>query len=219
VIDWPASQRLLGVTPDGIAGPKTYAAIVALVGQPCQGVADCLAKFAFSYGMVTAPRLAEFVAQIANETGGFTTWEENLNYSADRLQQIWPSHFDAHKSIQCAGQPYQIAECAYGGRMGNGPEGSGDGWKFRGRGALQLTGKDAYVKFSKIIGIDLTADPEVAADPYTSTLIALEFFKQRRINNVVDAGDFTKARQLTNGGTIGLEHVAALRTRILTKLI
>ena len=219
MIDWPATQRLLGVIPDGIAGPRTYAAVVDLVGKPCQPVADCLAKFAFSYGMFTPPRLAEFVAQIANETGGFTVWEENLNYSAKRLHGIWPSHFDEAKALRCAGQPYHIAEAAYGGRMGNGPEGSGDGYKYRGRGALQLTGKDAYVKFSKILGIDLTAHPEVAADPYNSTLIALEFFKQRRVNNAVDAGDFVKARRLTNGGTIGLEHVAQLRARILSKLI
>jgi putative chitinase len=197
VIDWPASQRLLGVIPDGKDGPKTYAAVIDLVGQPNQPVADC----------------------IANETGGFTVWEENLHYSADRLHAIWPSHFDTQKALRCAGQPYQIAEAAYGGRMGNGPEGSGDGYKYRGRGALQLTGRDAYAKFSKILGIDLTAHPEIAADPYNSTLIALEFFKQLRINSVVDAGDFVKARRLTNGGSIGLEHVAQLRARILTKLI
>jgi putative chitinase len=219
MIDWPASQRLLGVTPDGVAGPKTYLAILTLVGKPCQPVADCLAKFAYSYGLFTAPRLAEFVAQIANETGGFTTWEENLHYSADRLCAIWPSHFDVAKALRCSGQPYQIAEAAYGGRMGNGPEGSGDGYKYRGRGALQLTGKDAYVRFSKILGIDLTAHPEIAADPYNSTLIALEFFKQLHVNSVVDAGDFVKARRLTNGGAIGLEHVAQLRARILSKLI
>lgn len=219
MIDWPASQRLLGVTPDGVAGSQTYGSILDLVGQPCKPVADCLAKYAYSYGMITPPRLAEFVAQIANETGGFTTWEENLHYSAAGLQRTWPSHFDAEKAVRCANQPLLIAEAAYGGRMGNGPEGSGDGYKYRGRGALQLTGKDAYAKFSKILGIDLTAHPEIASDPYNSTLIALEFFKQLHVNSVVDAGDFVKARKLTNGGSIGLEHVAQLRARILTKLI
>lgn len=219
MIDWPASQRLLGVTPDGQAGPKTYAAIVDVVGQPCQPVADCLAKFAYSYGMITPPRLAEFMAQIANETGGFTVWEENLHYSAAGLLATWPSHFYQAKAAKCANNPYAIAEAAYGGRMGNGSEGSGDGYKYRGRGALQLTGKDAYVKFSKILGIDLTAHPEVASDPYNSTLIALEFFKQLRVNSVVDAGDFVKARRLTNGGSIGLQHVADLRARLLSKLI
>lgn len=219
MIDWPASQRLLGVTPDGQAGPKTYAAIVNLVGQPCQPVAECLAKFAYSYGMITPPRLAEFVAQIANETGGFTVWEENLHYSAAGLLATWPSHFDAAKAAVDANNPYAIAEAAYGGRMGNGPEGSGDGFKYRGRGALQLTGKDAYARFSRTLGIDLTAHPEIAADPYNSCLIALEFFKELRVNNVVDAGDFVKARRLTNGGSIGLENVAKLRARLLAKLI
>jgi len=219
MIDWPATQRLLGVTPDGIPGRQTYLAIVDLVGQPCQPVADCLAKFAPSYGMTTPPRLAEFVAQIANETGGFTVWEENLHYSAAGLLRTWPSHFNADIAERCAGQPLLIAERAYGGRMGNGPEGCGEGWKYRGRGALQLTGKDAYSKFGKTLGIDLTAHPEVAADPYNSTLIALEFFKELHVNDAVDAGDFVKARRLTNGGSIGLEHVAELRAKLLAKLI
>jgi len=218
-IDWKASQHLLGVKVDGDPGPITYGAILQLVGHACQEVADALAKHAAEYGMTTPARLAEFIAQIANETGGFIRWEENLHYSAEKLCQQWPAHFNAGSAQECVGHPEKIAERAYGGRMGNGPCGCGDGWKFRGRGALQLTGRDAYRKFGGAIGIDLVDNPDLAAEPGISTLIALKFFQERNVNAAVDEGDFVEARQLTNGGSIGLEHVAELRARILAKVI
>jgi putative chitinase len=225
MIDWPASQRLLGVTPDGKPGPNTYAAIVAAAGQPCQPcqpcqpVASCLAKYAAEYGMTTAPRLAEFVAQIANETGGFTRWEENLGYRAETLVAQWPTHFTPAQAAAAVRNPIEIASRAYGGRMGNASYPSRDGYTYRGRGALQLTGKAAYAKFGQVLGLDLVAHPEIAADPFNSTLIALEFFKELGVNAAVDAGDFVKARRLTNGGSIGLDNVARLRGKILAKLI
>jgi len=215
MIDWKQAQARLGVVADGDDGPKTYAALIDRAGSPCQPVADCLARYAHDYGLTTPARLAEFVAQIANETGGFTRWQENLNYSVQAMLRQWPSHFTIASAQECFGRPDRIAEHAYGGRMGNGPVGCGDGWRYRGRGALQLTGKAAYAQFGRAIGIDLVANPDKAADPYVSTLIALEFFKERKVNAAVDRGDFVEARRLTNGGSIGLDHVASLRATLL----
>jgi putative chitinase len=217
-IDWPTVQTRIGASPDGNPGPITYGLIVDIVGSKCDAVAKSLAQHAAPYGMTTPARLAEFLAQIANETGGFVRWDENLNYSVTGMVKTWPTHFTQAKALVCYGHPDQIAECAYGGRMGNGPEGCGDGWTYRGRGALQLTGKAAYAKFGQVLGLDLVAHPELAADPFDSTLIALEFFKELKVNDAVDQGDFTKARQLTNGGTIGLENVALLRQKLLSVL-
>lgn len=218
MIDWPKVQSRIGASPDGNPGPITYGLLVDIVGSPCDAVAKSLTKYAAAYGMTTPARLAEFLAQIANETGGFVRWNENLNYSVTGMVKTWPSHFTQAKALTCYGHPDLIAECAYGGRMGNGAEGSGDGWKYRGRGALQLTGKDAYARFGRVLGLDLVANPDLAADPFDSTLIALEYFKELKVNDAVDQGDFTKARQLTNGGTIGLENVALLRQKLLTVL-
>ncbi|WP_404713374.1 glycoside hydrolase family 19 protein [Sphingomonas sp. MMS24-J13] len=217
-IDWPTVQTRIGASPDGYPGPITYGLLVDIVGSKCDAVAKCLTEHAGAYGMTTPGRLAEFLAQIANETGGFVRWDENLNYSVTGMVKTWPTHFTQTKALECYGHPDLIAECAYGGRMGNGPEGSGDGWKYRGRGALQLTGKAAYTKFGQILGLNLVADPDLAADPFDSTLIALEYFKELKVNDAVDQGDFTKARQLTNGGTIGLENVALLRQKLLAVL-
>lgn len=233
MIDWKQAQERLRVVADGDPGPRTYLALIAVVGQPCQPVADCLARYAEDYGMVTPPRLGENVAQIANETGGFTRWEENLNYSAQGLANTWPGRYavDAHavnkipnpRALAIAHNPEAIGNDTYGLRMGNldaahDTDGHPDGWEYRGRGALQLTGRAAYEQFGRVLGLDLVTHPEKAAEPYTSTLIALEFFKERHVNAAVDRGDFTEARRLTNGGSIGLDHVAALRAKLLTIL-
>lgn len=222
MIDWkgiaqPALARagLYHGTIDGDDGPKTYAALVDFVGQPCQPVADCLARYTQDYGMTTPARLAEFIAQIANETGGFVRWEEDLRYRPQAMLAQWPSHFTPAQAAAAVGNPIEIASRAYGGRMGNAPYPSTDGYTYRGRGALQLTGKAAYAEFGRLIGLDLVTNPAKAAEPYNSTHIALEFFRKRNVNAAVDAGDFAKARRLTNGGSIGLEHVAALRTKLL----
>lgn len=225
MINWkgiaqPALARagLYRGTIDGDDGPKTYAALVDVVGSPCQPVADCLARYAHEYGLTTPPRLAEFLAQIANETGGFTRWEENLNYRASAMLSQWPSHFTPAQAAAAVGKPIEIASRAYGGRMGNAPYPSQDGYTYRGRGALQLTGRANYDRFGLLLGLPLTERPDLAAQPYNSTHIALEFFREENVNAAVDAGDFVKARRLTNGGVIGLENVAKLRAKLLAVL-
>lgn len=215
MINWPHTQTALKVASDGKPGPITYTALTSVVGHACQPVGDCLAKYADGYGMNTPARLAEFLAQVANETGGFSTWEENLNYSVKGMLATWPTHFTQEQAQAAAGNPIEIASRAYGGRNGNAPYPSRDGYTYRGRGALQLTGKTTYAKFGGILGLDLVNHPELASNPYDSTLIALEFFKERSVNAAVDRGDFTESRRLTNGGSNGLDNVARLRKMLL----
>ncbi|WP_263282714.1 glycoside hydrolase family 19 protein [Sphingomonas nostoxanthinifaciens] len=162
--------------------------------------------------------MAEFVAQTCNETGGFTRFEEDLRYSAATMLAQWPKHFTAAQAVACVGRPVDIACRAYGGRMGNAAPPAKDGWLYRGRGMLQLTGKAAYAQFGQLVGLDLVANPDLAADPADSLVIAREFWRAAGVNAAVDTGNFTKARQLTKGGTIGLANVAAIRARLLRVL-
>ena len=166
----------------------------------------------------TPQRLAEFVAQCGNETGGFTRFEEDLRYSAGALLKQWPDHFTPSQAIAAVGNAVLIASRAYGGRNGNAPYPSRDGYTYRGRGMLQLTGRANYARFGPLVNLPLEAQPDLAADPADSLVIAREFWRQGRLNDAIDAGDFAKARKITNGGTIGLEAVAARRARMLQVL-
>lgn len=187
--------------------------------ETVKAMARSFAAHAPAYGQDTSKaRIAEFVAQIANETGGFRVFVENLNYRASVLLRQWPSHFTPAQAAAAVGNPVEIASRAYGGRMGNAPYPSDEGFKFRGQGALQLTGKANFKRFGDLLGIDLIAHPELAADPAVSVQIALEFFKQGGVNEPIDRGDFREARRRTNGGAIGLEHVAQLRAKALEVL-
>ena len=159
------------------------------------------------YEINTIERVAAFLAQCGHESVDFTVLQENLNYSADGLNKIFPKYFkNAGRDANAyARQPERIANVVYGGRMGNGPEASGDGWRFRGRGAIQLTGRDNYTKFAASIGYDL--DQAIA---YLDTLpgaieSAAWFWWNKGINAVADAGDIVTMTKLINGGTIGLE--------------
>ncbi len=236
-IDWRSAQAKLGVTADGVAGPRTYDALCAYIaGRKPEEVDDRIARglvaYANRFGQDASPqRLADFLAQCCNETGGWRAWEENLRYSAASMLRVWPSHFTPITASAAVGHPVEVASRAYGGRMGNSPYPSHDGYTFRGRGALQLTGRANYKRFGEMLGIDLTGNPDLAATPDTSILIALEFFRLGKVNDAIDASDFAGARRITNVGSrfakdkagrliepIGLEHVADLRKRALKVL-
>lgn len=210
MINWPAVQKKLGLTPDGIAGRNTYSAVFAfMAGRPVdetiRSIGNSASVHFLPYAVNTAQRLAWLVAETSNETGAFKAFEENLNYSAEALVRTWPSRFTAASAPLYARKPELIAEKAYGGRMGN--DAPGDGWKYRGRGMLQLTGKANYALFDKKLGIGLDINPEAAAIPALSLLIALEFYRTNKVFERVDAGDLDGARRITNGGSIGLAHV------------
>jgi putative chitinase len=153
-------------------------------------------------------RLAHFLAQIAHESGNFTAVVENLNYSSDGLLKTFPKYFkDRAIADRYARKPQQIGSRVYANRMGNGDEASGDGFKFRGRGYLQLTGKDNYKAFSAFIGQDCVADPTLVANKYPMDS-AVWFFEVNKIWDICDKGageDVVKAvTRKVNGGLNGI---------------
>lgn len=158
------------------------------------------------YEINTPKRIASFLAQCAHESGGFVFLKENLNYKAESLVKVWPKYFpnmDVAKSY--AKQPEKIANRAYANRMGNGDEASGDGWKYCGRGLIQLTGKTNYTWFAASIGIT----PEEASE-YLQTFegaaqSACWFWETNNLNSFADSGDITTMTKRINGGTLGLE--------------
>ncbi len=231
----PAPVPSPAPVPDAEPGDDSYLALFKhLAGaeakpETVQAVARAFAKHAPAYGQdKSKPRIAEFVAQIANETGGFTTFSENLNYSTQGLLKTFGRHrisaADAELYGRNAAHPANkemIANTIYGGEWGKvnlGNTEPGDGWKYRGRGSLQLTGRAHFTRYGGWLDLPLVDQPDLAADPADSTLIALEFFSRNKVNDAVDRGDFREARRITNGGSIGLEHVAALRAKALAML-
>jgi putative chitinase len=182
-----ALQRIIGSNPDGVIGPRT------------------LATFGRHYGF-TPEQTAHFFGQAHHETGGFRLWVENLNYSAELLVRVWPRHFTPEIAAQYARQPERIGNRAYANRMGNGNEASGDGWRFRGRGAFQLTGRDNYIAYTRSsANAALTTPDRVATDWAFDS--AVWFFRSRRIHEratVVNDAAILSVTRLINGGTHGL---------------
>ena len=159
------------------------------------------------YGIDTPLRRAHFLAQLAHESGGFTRLVENLNYSADGLRRTWPSRFDAKAAAEYARKPERIANKVYGSRLGNGGEASGDGWRFRGRGYIQLTGRANYMDYShKLFGdYRLVSNPDLAADPKVAIQLAAEYWKAKGLNALADKDDLNGITRKINGGLIGIE--------------
>jgi len=159
------------------------------------------------FGIDTAVKLSHFLSQCGHESGGFRVVNENLNYSKEGLRRIFGRYFTTDEiAARYARQPEKIANRVYGNRMGNGPEASGDGWKHRGRGYIQLTGKDNYTAFAAAIGVDILSNPDLVATEYP-LLSAAWFFSKNCLRKCVDATPAT-VRSVTlcvNGGTIGLE--------------
>jgi len=183
-------QERAGVAADGAFGPGTMKAAMELL-------------------KLTPIRAAHFFAQTSHETGGFKAFSENLNYSAQGLQGIFGKYFPGTLEESYARQPEKIANRVYASRMGNGDEASGDGWKFRGRGALQLTGKSNYEAFAKYLGNnEVLENPDLVATKY-SFESAMFFFERNKLWAICDKGINDAAiLELTkriNGGTHGLE--------------
>ena len=167
-------------------------------------IPDTAAKF----GINTPLRLAHFLAQCGHESGGFRAVQENLNYSAKGLNGIFRKYFPTEASAASyARNPAKIAAKVYGGRMGNGAEATGEGYKFRGRGYIQLTGKDNYRAFGSAINEDMTASPDKVATHYP-LLSAAWFFSKNGLHKLADGGAtdavVTQITKRVNGGTIGL---------------
>jgi putative chitinase len=166
-------------------------------------IPDTAAKF----NITTPLRLAHFLAQCGHESAGFKAVQENLNYSADGLKKIFPKYFPGNLAESYARNPEKIASKVYGGRMGNGNEATKEGFKFRGRGYIQLTGKHNYTQFSKFIGEDCVANPDLVATKYPLASAAF-FFDSNKLWSICDKGadnaTVTAVTRRVNGGTIGL---------------
>jgi len=165
---------------------------------------DTIAKFELN----TPLRLAHFLAQAGHESGGFKILNENLNYSAKGLRSIFGKYFPTdEKALLYERKPEKIANLVYGGRMGNGVETTGEGYKFRGRGYIQLTGKDNYTAFDAVVPENIVESPELVATKYP-LLSAAWFFHKNGLHKLADGGAtdavVTSITKRVNGGTIGL---------------
>jgi putative chitinase len=223
-----AWQRANGLDDDGIVGNDTWSKMFSgetiikedviiptggpidlsrLKGHIPDNVISQIPTVMEKFGINTPLRLAHFLAQCGHESGGFRAVQENLNYSASGLQKIFPKYFPGNLAESYARNPEKIASKVYGNRMGNGDEKTKEGFKFRGRGYIQLTGKNNYTAFAKSIGEDTVANPDLVATKYPLASAAW-FFSTNRLNAIADKGADDKTVTLVtkrvNGGTIGL---------------
>jgi putative chitinase len=224
VKEWQSKN---GLTADGVIGDKSWQ-LLALFGTKKEEVVIPASEFklealkghlpdsviaqipdtAKKFNITTPLRLAHFLAQCGHESGGFKAIQENLNYSASGLKGIFSKYFkEAGLAESYQRNPQKIASRVYGGRMGNGPESTGDGYKFRGRGYIQLTGKQNYTNFAKFIGEDTVANPDLVATKYPLASAAF-FFDSNKLWSICDKGadnaTVTAVTKRVNGGTIGL---------------
>lgn len=167
-----------------------------------------------TFGIETPEQQASFLGQCGHESAGFTALVENLNYKAESLCKVWPKRFP---SLDMA-QPYHrnpeaIANHVYANRMGNGDEDSGDGWNFRGRGLIQLTGRDNYRACGEALGADLESDPDLVSTPMYAALSAGWFWHKNHLNNIAE--DIVAVTKKINGGTHGLDDRVARTARAL----
>ena len=220
-----AWQTANGLTADGIVGDGTWTKmfgatpvakvvesgslnLAALKGHIPDAVIAQIPDTAAKFGITTNLRLAHFLSQCGHESGGFKAVSENLNYSADGLVKIFGKYFNATTAAGYARNPEKIASKVYASRMGNGDEASKEGFKFRGRGYIQLTGKENYTKFGKLIGEDIASNPDLVATKYPLASAAF-FFNSNGLWTICDKGadtaTVTAVTKRVNGGTIGLD--------------
>lgn len=181
--------------------------IEKLKGHIPDAVYNQIADTASKFNITTNLRLAHFLSQCAHESGNFKAVSENLNYSKDGLIKIFPKYFSGTLAESYARNPEKIASRVYGGRMGNGDETTKEGFKFRGRGYIQLTGKNNYSNFTKFIGEDCVTNPDLVATKYPLASAAF-FFNNNKLWEICDKGaddaTVTAVTKRVNGGTIGL---------------
>lgn len=167
---------------------------------------EALCKILPDYDINTVPRVAAFMAQTGHESGGYKALKENLNYRAVTLRKVFPKYFPTDELANAYAQkPEMIANRVYGGRMGNGDEHSGDGFRYCGRGLIQLTGKDNYTRFAESIETPVEELPEFLATFEGAVQSACWFWESNNLNQWADSGDMLTLTKRINGGTIGLE--------------
>ena len=227
-----AWQSANGVTADGVVGDGTWSKMFGgastpvatpvsnvvippsqfklenLKGHVPDSVIAQIPDTAAKFNITNPLRLAHFLSQCGHESGGFKAVSENLNYSAKGLVGTFPKYFNATTAAQYERKPEMIASRVYSSRMGNGDEASKEGYKFRGRGYIQLTGKSNYTGFTKFIGEDCIANPDLVANKYPLASAAF-FFDSNKLWSICDKGadtaTVTAVTKRVNGGTIGLD--------------
>ena len=177
--------------------PKTKNSVLESYVDPLNEVCD---KFEIN----TSERLAMFLAQIGHESGGLSVVQENLNYRAERLAVVFPKYFKGIDTSDYAHNPEKIANRVYANRMGNGDEESGDGYKFRGRGLIQLTGHNNYASFASDMGMDIDEAVEYLSTPEGAAMSAGWYWNKTSLNQWADSSDVLTVTKKINGGTIGL---------------
>jgi putative chitinase len=226
---WQAAN---GLTADGVVGEGTWTKMFGskqLITEPSTPIVNAgplklenlkghipdaviaqIPDAAKKFNITNPLRLAHFLAQCGHESAGFKAIQENLNYSADGLKKIFPKYFPGNLAEGYAKNPEKIASKVYGSRMGNGDETTKEGYKFRGRGFIQLTGKDNYTKFAKFIGEDTVGNPDLVATKYPLASAAF-FFDSNKLWTICDKGaddaTVTAVTKRVNGGTIGLADI------------
>jgi putative chitinase len=226
-----AWQKANGLKEDGVVGDTTWSKLFGeskpvevikedvvipsggplnlekLKGHIPDAVIAQIPETAAKFNITNNLRLAHFLSQCGHESGGFKAVSENLNYSADGLKKIFGKYFPGNLNESYARQPEKIAARVYASRMGNGDESSKEGFKFRGRGYIQLTGKANYTNFTKFIGEDCIANPDLVATKYPLASAAF-FFDSNKLWSICDKGaddaTVTAVTKRVNGGTIGL---------------
>ena len=223
VKDWQSKN---GLTPDGVVGDSTWSKLFptevvssivipssnfkleSLKGHVPDSVIAQIPDTAAKFNITTPLRLAHFLSQCAHESGEFKAVSENLNYSAKGLLGNFGKYFDGKTATQYEKKPEMIASRVYGGRMGNGDESTKEGYKFRGRGYIQLTGKSNYTKFGQFIGEDLVSNPDLVATKYPLASAAF-FFDSNKLWSICDKGSddatVTAVTKRVNGGNNGLD--------------
>jgi len=216
-------QTKNGLVADGIAGDATLSKMGVslpkveketlkldkLKGQIPDSVISEISTNGEKFGIITNLRLCHFLAQCSTESGNFKAVNENLNYSKDGLMKIFPKYFPGNLAESYAYKPEKIASRVYGSRLGNGDETTKEGWKYRGAGFIQLTGKDNFKKFGDFLGEDLVTNPNLVATKYPLTSAAF-FFNSNNLWSVCDRGRgedvVTEVSRRVNGGFNGLDH-------------
>lgn len=170
---------------------------------------DALNLAMSEFGITNPRRQAHFIAQVGHESGGFSRLTENLNYSAERMAQVWPNRFATGGkpnalAVRLNRNPEAIANEVYADRMGNGPQVTGDGWKYRGRGLIQLTGRANYQAASTALNLNLTANPDQVAESKTvAARVAAWFWFANGLNQLADGDNLVGITRRINGGTNG----------------
>jgi putative chitinase len=204
---FPTTQPVQVVKEDVVIPTSSEFKLQNLKGHVPDAVIAQIPDTAKKFNITNPLRLAHFLAQCGHESGGFKAVSENLNYSADGLKKIFGKYFPGNLNESYAKQPEKIASRVYGGRMGNGDESTGEGFKFRGRGYIQLTGKQNYTNFAKFIGEDTVSNPDLVATKYPLASAAF-FFDSNKLWSICDKGSdvatVTAVTKRVNGGVIGL---------------